>query len=74
MTSSSGIMTSYFFSKYRYFKKTWGSHFCWHHQNYNQVLLKKSLNTQEKLKEFEIMPQNATYICISEYKKFADFW
>ena len=26
-----------FISKYRYFKKAWGSHFCWHHQNYNQV-------------------------------------
>ena len=24
-------------SKYCYFKKAWGSHFCWHHQNYNQV-------------------------------------
>ena len=21
----------------RYFKKTWGSQFCWHHQNFNQV-------------------------------------
>ena len=26
-----------FILKYRYFKKIWGSHFCWHHQNYNQV-------------------------------------
>ena len=26
-----------FISKYRHFKKAWGSHFCWHHQNHNQI-------------------------------------
>ena len=24
-----------FISKYFFFKKVWGSHFCWHHQNFN---------------------------------------
>ena len=36
-------------------------------------LLKKSSKTQEKLKKLEIMYQNAIYIYISWYKKFADF-
>ena len=36
-------------------------------------LLKKSSKTQEKLKKLEIMHQNAIYIYISWYKKFADF-
>ena len=26
-----------FISKYLYFKKGWGNHFCWHHQNFNHV-------------------------------------
>ena len=39
-----------FFSKYPYFKKAWGSHFCWHHQNSNHVYL-QLCKTQEKLKE-----------------------
>ena len=26
-----------FNSKYLYFKKDWGSYFCWHHQNFNHV-------------------------------------
>ena len=26
-----------FISKYLYFKRAWGSHFCWHHQNCNHV-------------------------------------
>ena len=25
-----------FISKYRYFKKACGRHFCWHHQNYDK--------------------------------------
>ena len=26
-----------FISKYLYFKKAWGSHFCWYHQNFSHV-------------------------------------
>ena len=29
-----------FISKYLYFKKVWGSHFCWTHQNFNDVIIK----------------------------------
>ena len=32
-------------------------------------LLRKYLKTEEKLKEFELMHQNAIYICISWYNK-----
>ena len=27
-----------FISKYLYFQKGWGSHFYWHHQNYNKII------------------------------------
>ena len=27
-----------FFSKYLFFTKTWGRHFCWHHQNCNHFI------------------------------------
>ena len=37
-------------------------------------MLIKSFKTQEKLKELEIMYQNAIFICISNVTKFADFW
>ena len=61
-----------FISKYLYFKKTWGSHFCWHHQK-NLCLLKQLLKTQEKLKVLEIMHQNAVCIYISWYSKICWF-
>ena len=44
-----------------------GSHFCWDHQNYNQK------KTQEKIKELEVMYQNAIYIFISWYNKICWF-
>ena len=37
------------------------------------MFFKQSLKTQEKLKELEVMYQNAIYVCISWYSKFADF-
>ena len=43
-----------FISKYRCFKKAWGSHFCCHHQIIT-MFIKKSLKTQENLKELEII-------------------
>ena len=61
-----------FISKCLYFKKTWGSHFWWHHQK-NLCLLKQLLKTQEKLKVLEIMHQNAVYIYISWYSKICWF-
>ena len=37
-------------------KKAWSNQFCWHHQNCNHVYsIKKSLKTQKKLKELEII-------------------
>ena len=55
-----------FISKYHCFKKAWGNHFCSHHQIIT-MFIKKSLKTQENLKELEIMYQNAIYICFSWY-------
>ena len=37
------------------------------------MFIKKSLKTQEKLKELEIMYRNAIYICISWYKRICWF-
>ena len=34
-----------------------------------QLLLKKPLNTQKRLKELESLCSNAIYICISSYSK-----
>ena len=53
-----------FFLKYLYFKRALSNQFCWHHQNLKPCLLKKSLKTQEKSKDSEIMYQNAISICI----------
>ena len=61
------------FSKYLYFKNAQSSHFSRHHQSLQPYLLKKSLKTQNKLKELEIMYQYAIYTGISWYSKICRF-
>ena len=61
-----------FILKYRYFKKAWSIHFCWHYQNYNKFI-KNIKKTPEKLKELEIMFQNANISVYPDISNFADF-
>ena len=42
--------------------------------NFQPCLLKKYWKSLKNLKQFEIICYNAIYICISWYRKFADFW
>ena len=57
-----------FIRKYLYFKKTEQLFFLTS-SKLQPYLLKLFLKTQKKLKELDIMYQNAIYICISRYGK-----
>ena len=62
-----------FFSKCLFFKKAWGSHFCWQHQNFNHVYysnLEDSRKVKTKQKLFIKMQSVSVFLDIA---KLADF-